>query len=130
MTPRTEIEATPDDTARRAMFAVLVVGGIFASGAGAVHGLQAAASVALGAALGAANLWTVSRVVGAFLSGAARLPWAAVVLVKLVLLAGALYVIVRSDWILLFPFAIGWGALPVGIVITGGVPSAPVEQKG
>ena len=130
MTLRTEIETTPDDTAKRAMFAVLVVGGIFASGAGAVHGFSAAGSVALGAALGAANLWTVARVVSAFLSGAARLPWAAVVLVKLVLLAGALYVIVRSDWILLFPFAIGWGALPVGIVVAGVVPPAPAEQKG
>jgi hypothetical protein len=112
------------------MFAVLIVGGIFASGAGAVHGLQAAASVALGAGLGAANLWTVSRVVTAFLSGAARLPWAAFVLVKLVLMAGALYVIVRSDWILLFPFAIGWGALPVGIVVGGIAPATPAEQKG
>lgn len=112
------------------MFAVLIVGGVFSSAAGALHGLQAAASVAIGAGLGAANLWTVTRVVTAFLSGAARLPWGAVVLVKLVLIAGALYVIVRSDWILLAPFAIGWGALPVGIVIGGVVPATPVEQKG
>ncbi len=130
MTPRTEIDTTTEDSVRRAIFAVLIVGAVFATGAGAVHGLQASASVALGAAMGAVNLWLVARVVRAFLSGAARLPWAAVVLVKLTLLAGALYLIVRSDWILLFPFAIGWGALPVGIVLAGVAPSTPVEQKG
>jgi hypothetical protein len=72
----------------------------------------------------------VGRVVRAFLSGGARLPWAAVVLVKLALIAGALYLIVRSDWILLLPFAIGWGALPVGIVFGGVAPATPAEQKG
>ena len=112
------------------MFAVLVVGAIFSAGAGAVHGLQASGSVLLGAGMGAANLWLVGRVARAFLSGAARVPWIAVVLVKLTLLAVALYLIVRSEWILLFPFAVGWGALPLGIVLGGATPSPPAEQKG
>ncbi|MEZ4220753.1 MAG: ATP synthase subunit I [Polyangiaceae bacterium] len=112
------------------MIAVLIVGAVFVAGAVALSGGRAAVSVALGALLGAGNLWVVARVVRAFLGGGPRLSWTLVVLVKLALIAAVLYVIVRTDFIMVLPFALGWGALPLGIVFGGMSPSPALEQKG
>ena len=108
-----------DDQAgvRRSIIAVSIVGLVGALAAFWLGGMASARSVAIGAAIGVANLWLLAQMVRGFLTRKGVVaPWGIVAVLKFVLLFGAMYVLVKSRLVDILPCAIGFGALPVGIV--------------
>jgi hypothetical protein len=103
---------------RVSLWSILGLGAVFALVAVAVAGSKASVSVAAGAGLGAANLWTLGRIVRAMLvPGGALGPWVALGILKLGAVSGALYVLIRSGFADILPLALGLATLPLGILI-------------
>ena len=67
--------------------------------------------------MAAGNLWVLAQMVRGFLATkGASVPWGIVAVLKFVLLFGAMYVLVKTGTVDILPCAIGFCALPVGIV--------------
>ena len=88
----------------------LTVASPFVLGRGAVIG------VGLGAALTGFNLWALARIVRAFMNGAG-LPWAILAALKLFGLLAVVALVLKLGITTVVPLAIGYCAMPVGIVI-------------
>jgi len=100
-----------------AIWAVLLVGVVASVAGGITAGPRVLLGVALGAAIAAANLWAVSRIVRAFTTpGEPRLPWALIASAKFSVLFGAVIALVSLGVTDLISLLIGYGALPIGIV--------------
>jgi len=114
----------------RAMWAVLLVG-VSATVVGAtVSGALAARSIAIGAAVAAANLWLIAVVVRGMLGGKrSRIPWPLIAVAKMGALFGGLYLLLVSGWVGLLPLLVGYGALPIGIVAGQLGAPHPVEEE-
>lgn len=119
-----------DPSLIRALWAVGLIGGVMVVVGGIVGGAPAATSIGVGALAAFGNLWVIARVVRGFLGGTARLPWTLIALVKFTALYGGLFLLVKSDLVQLMPLAIGWGALPLGIVAGQAGGAVPVDEKG
>ncbi len=103
---------------RMSLWTILGLGTVFALVALAAVGSRASLSVAAGAGLGAANLWALGRIVRGMLApGGAVGSWVAVGVLKLGLVFGVLYVLIRSGFTDILPLALGLATLPLGIVI-------------
>ena len=103
---------------RHSIVAVAAVGLVGAFAALWLNGMSAARSVAIGAAIAVANLWLLAQMVRGFLTRkGAVAPWGVIAVLKFVLLFGAMYVLMKSRLVEILPCAIGFGALPIGIVI-------------
>ena len=124
MTPTTNETAS----LTRALGAVAVIGVVAVGVAAAFADLRTALCVGIGAAAAFANLWLIARIVRAFLSGSARLPWALIAVLKFTVLYTGLYLLVKHDVVAIMPLAVGWGALPLGIV-AGQTGAAPSESE-
>ena len=86
-------------------------------------------SALVGASVAVANLWVLSRAVRNLLSGAgSRSPWAIVAAAKFFVLLGVTYALVRSGVIAPLGLALGFGALPVGILLSGLASPRPREE--
>jgi len=97
---------------------IAVVGVVDAVAVGYFAGRGAGASAAYGATLGLVNLLFLGRMVRAFLSSkGAPSHWVVAALTKLAVLGLAMYVPVRAGLVQVLPFVIGFGALPLGIVL-------------
>jgi hypothetical protein len=97
---------------------VAVVGVLAAVAVGYFAGRGAGASAAYGATLGLANLVALGRMVRAFFgTGRASIAWIVAALSKLAVLVLAMYLPVRASLVQVVPFMIGFGALPLGIVL-------------
>jgi hypothetical protein len=117
MTSETETREA-GQTLRASLWSILVLGTVFALVALGTAGTRASLSVAVGAGLGAANLWALGRIVrGMLVPGGAVGSWVALGLFKLGLVLGALYVLIRSGFTDILPLALGLATLPLGIVI-------------
>jgi hypothetical protein len=122
-TPRTD----EDHSLRAALWAVALSGAVLTLAAPFVLGKGGVVGVALGSLIAALNLWALTRVVRALMNGAG-LPW--------VLLGGAklfalLALILKLEIAGLIPLAIGYGALPIGIVFSQlGSGRAATRQQG
>ena len=104
-----------------AMLAALVaVAGwavLIALAAFAARGLGAAAQVALGGLVAVLNLVAFTFIGrGVLARGANRRLWGVLATMKFLLLFGAIFVLLRSGALSLLALAIGYAALPVGIV--------------
>jgi hypothetical protein len=111
------------------LWSVAFVGAVLTLLCPLVAGLGSVLSVASGAALAVANLWVLSRVVRGFLAKTGpKLPWAALAFGKFSLLLGTVYILVDAGWVQLLPLLIGFGALPLGIVLSV-LRSSPPEQS-
>ena len=114
---------------RGALYAVAVVGLGTALVAAAWFGLRPALGVALGALIGVANLYVLGLVVrGLLRSSGRRLPWALLAALKFCALVGGSYALVCAGVVELLPLAIGYGALPLGIV-AGQLIAAPAAGE-
>jgi hypothetical protein len=98
---------------------IAITGVVFAGTAAALFGARTALSVALGAALATANLWILARIVRAVLLGSRRegATYALIAVLKLAALFGGVYLLVNSSIADILPLALGFGALPFGIVL-------------
>ena len=120
---------THDDLAMRRAFGAVAacgfgVAALAAFGFGITWGLSAAA----GAAIALGNLWVLSRAVQNLMrpEGAA-LPWTLVAVFKFVALLAVTWVLVRNPHVQPLGIALGFGALPLGIVF-GSVLQAPQRR--
>ncbi len=102
---------------RNAIIAVSIFGLLGTVAALWLGGMRPARSVAIGAAIAAGNLWLLAQMVRGFLANkGASAPWGIVAVLKFALLFSAMYVLVKTRAIDILPCAIGFAALPVGIV--------------
>jgi hypothetical protein len=106
-----------------AVGAVLTALTPFVLGAGEMRG------VAVGAALATANLAAVGFVVRGVLRGA-MLSWGSLAAVKFAVLLFVTYVVVKNHWAGVIPLALGYAALPLGIVVGQLTRAAPVRREG
>lgn len=84
-------------------------------------------SAAIGALLAAGNLAAIGLVVRGVLRGA-LLSWGSLASVKFMLLVGAVWLVLKNQWAGAVPLALGYMALPLGIVIGQLFRPAPVRQ--
>jgi hypothetical protein len=117
---------------RVSLVAVALTGATFALVALAFFGLPAAVSVATGAGLAAANLWSLARIVAALLPDEAGGPtggtrgasgpsgavaWALLGIVKMFALFALVWLLISHGVVSALPMLAGFGALPIGIAI-------------
>ncbi len=102
---------------RRAMGAVAVLGVGMVMLAATFAGTRPALGVAAGAAMALANLWAFDVVVRRLLVSSSSKPlWAAAAGLKFCALVCGSFLILEWELLPLLPMAIGYGALPLGIV--------------
>ena len=82
-----------------------------------VLGKEGVLGVALGSLIAALNLWALTRVVRALMNGAS-LPWVVLGGAKLFALLALVALILKLELAGLVPLAIGFSALPIGIVLS------------
>jgi hypothetical protein len=125
------IATDTDGGFQRTFWAVGLVGAALSMGAAGVFGLHLARSVAIGAAIAVANLWSIVMIVRGLLGRSRwRAPWGLIAALKLGVLFGGLYVLLKSGWAELMPLLAGYGALPVGIVTGQLGVRRPLEEEG
>ena len=100
---------------RAALAAVAICGALLTLGSPFVLGRGGTVGVALGAVIATLNLWALGRIVRAFMHGAG-LPWILLGAFKLVGLLVVLAVALKLGITTVIPLAVGYGALPLGIV--------------
>jgi hypothetical protein len=94
-----------------------------------VLGASEMRGVAVGGALAAANLAAVGFVVRGVLRGA-LLSWGSLAAVKFALLVFATFIIIKNHWAGVVPLALGYAALPLGIVVGQLMRATPVRKEG
>jgi hypothetical protein len=124
-TPRTD----EDQSLKAALWAIALCGAALTLGSPFVLGKGGVLGVALGSLIAALNLWALAKVVRALMNGAG-LPWVLLGGVKLLALLGLVTAILKLEIATLVPLAIGYGALPLGIVFaqlgSGRTPARPL----
>jgi hypothetical protein len=114
-----------------ALWSVAIVGALLTAGGPTLLGAGSRASLALGALLAVGSLWALSRTVRGFLHPAgARSPWIALSILKFAVLFLGVLFLVRGGFAQLLPLVIGYGAMPVGIVLSQLKSSAPNSGEG
>jgi hypothetical protein len=125
-TPRSD----EDHSLRAALWAVALSGAVLTLAAPFVLGKGGVVGVALGSLIAALNLWALTRVVRALMNGAG-LPWVLLGGAKLFALLALVALILKLEIAGLIPLAIGYGALPLGIVFSQlGSGRAATRQQG
>jgi hypothetical protein len=101
----------------RPLFAVVAIGILLAGGALLISGRPTAIGVGIGGLTASLNLWAFTRIGTAMISGQSRpSSWGFLAMMKLLLLFGAVFFILKKDWADPLSFLIGYLALPIGIV--------------
>lgn len=109
--PRTD----EDSSLRAALWATGLTGAALTLASPFVLGRGGVVGVALGSGIAAFNLWALGRIVRAFMNGAG-LPWVVLGAFKLVGLLVVIAIVLKLGLTTVIPLAVGYGALPVGIV--------------
>lgn len=112
MTPKTDEE----QGLRSALWAIALTGALFTLVSPFVLGRGGVVGVALGSAIAAFNLWALGRIVRAFMNGAG-LPWMLLGALKLIGLLAVVALVLQLGITSVIPLAIGYAALPVGVVL-------------
>jgi hypothetical protein len=101
----------------RPVFAVVAIGILLTGGAWYINGRQTGIGVGVGALVAAFNLWAFTRIGRAMISGhGGQGGWGLFAVLKLLVLFGAVFGILKYDLADPLSFMIGYLALPVGIV--------------
>ena len=111
MTPKTDEERG----LRAALWAIALSGAALTLASPFVLGRDGVVGVALGSVIAAFNLWSLGRIVRAFMNGAG-LPWVLLAALKLFGLLAVVAVVLKLGITTVIPLAVGYGALPLGIV--------------
>jgi hypothetical protein len=94
-------------------------------------GVRSALGVALGGAIATANLYVFARIVDAFLSRRGRTaPWTIIAMLKLVVLLGGVWLILKSDLVSGLALVVGYASLVVGITLGTLFGPKPPEDDG
>lgn len=108
---------TEDGNISTTLWSVAICGVLLTFVGSALFGRGAIVSVAIGAALAVANLWSIARLVRGFLEGSAT-SWGPLGMLKLVALFVLLGVVLKLGWAEALPLALGYAALPAGAVVS------------
>jgi hypothetical protein len=108
---------SPDEESglRAALWGIALSGAALTLASPFVIGRHAIVGVALGSAIAAFNLWSLARIVRAFMNGAG-LPWVLLAALKLIGLLVIVALVLKLGITTVVPLAVGYGALPIGIV--------------
>lgn len=100
------------------IMAIAAIGLVGAFFAGFLFSWRAGLSVAMGATTAALNLWLLGFLLRRWLQpGASVAPWAVATALKFGTLIALLYLLVVSGLAQPLPLILGFGALPLGIVV-------------
>ncbi len=105
---------------------LIAVGAVYA-----LMGAEAAISTAIGVAVGLVNWFIQKFIVGRLLSSGgqkSQLGAAALLFLKMGLLMGGLFVLLRSGLVQLIPFTVGISTLVVGVIAGGLIQSLMAPQ--
>ena len=109
------LKTDDDQGVRTALWAIALCGVALTLGSPFVLGKGAIVGVALGSAIAAFNLWSLARIVRAFMNGAG-LPWVLLAALKLIGLLAIVALVLQLGITTVIPLTVGYAALPVGIV--------------
>jgi hypothetical protein len=109
------LKTDDDQGVRTALWAIALCGVALTLGSPFVLGKQAVVGVALGSLIAAFNLWSLARIVRAFMNGAG-LPWVLLAALKLLGLLAVVALVLQLGITTVIPLTVGYAALPVGIV--------------
>lgn len=118
-------KATEDSTMRRTHLAVASVGIVLGLSGLVFFGVHPGLSVFSGAAVASVNLFVLSRAVHKMVQGAGA-SWAGIALIKFLVLMAVTYGLIDSGLVEPLSLAVGFGALPLGILLAGTFPSTSV----
>jgi hypothetical protein len=122
------VEPERDEGMGRSLMAVAVAAVTLTVIAPFAFGMATVVGVAIGGALALSNLWAIALVVRGFLRGAG-LPWGAFAAVKFVALVFLVWIVLKNGWAEVMPLALGYAALPLGIVVGQLGRGEPSRQK-
>ncbi len=94
-----------------------------------VFGAADRRGVAIGGLLATLNLAAIALVVRGVMRGA-LLSWGSLATVKFTVLLFATWLVVKNHWAGVLPLALGYAALPLGIVVGQLTRAAPVRKEG
>jgi hypothetical protein len=113
---------------KRAEIAVALIGATISTLAWGGFGFSFGASAFVGAALATANLVVLSRSVARLLEGSSP-KWAMVALLKFIVLFGVTFVLIRRALVEPLGLAVGFGALPLGILLASAFGGERFDEK-
>lgn len=120
-------ESPFDPAMRSAVMCVAICAGILGIGALLLYGFREALGVLIGGAIATANLVVFARLGRALLDPkAAKGVWFLIAMLKVVVLFGGVWLLMKHDVVSGLALAVGYGSLPLGITIgTLAAPKAP-----
>ncbi len=117
-TGKTEDDGADDKTLQAAVKTVAATAGVATVVAVVAADLRFGLGVLAGGAIAVANLIVLARIVQAFLGKKGNTaPWAIIAVLKLFLLLGGVWLILRSEVVSGLALVLGYMALPLGAVI-------------
>jgi hypothetical protein len=108
---------------------VAVVAAILTALSPFVVGIENLRGVAIGGALAAGNLAAIALVVRGVMRGA-LLSWGSLAGVKFAVLLFVTWIVLKNEWAGVLPLALGYAALPLGIVVGQLTRTSPVRREG
>ena len=121
---------TEDGNIAPTLWSVAVVGALLTLASPALFGVRGVVSTGLGALLAVANLWAIAKMVRGLLGGSGKkLTWGPFGMLKLAALFVVLGAIVKNGWADVLPLALGYLALPLGILVAQLRPASPAQGE-
>ncbi len=105
-----------DPDLKRAEAAVAAIGVVLSIGAWSFFGARVGGSVLAGAIVASLNLAVLARSVARLLAGASA-KWGFLAFLKFIALLALTFVLVDRNWVDALGLAVGFGALPLGVVV-------------
>ena len=127
--PAPTTTTTDDGNVATALWSVAIVGLVLTLLSLQVFGVGGVVSTALGGALAVLNLWLIARMVRGFLGGGPGRAWGPIGMIKLAALFIVLGIILKRGFAEVLPLALGYAALPLGIVLAQLKPTSPVSRE-
>jgi hypothetical protein len=122
-------EASPDPTMKAAVRGVALSAAALTAVALLAFGVRPALGVGAGGAIATVNLIVFARMSEAFLARrGTAVPWGIVGILKLTLLLGGVWLIIRHDIVGAGWLALGYGSLPLGITLGSLFGPKPVDE--
>jgi hypothetical protein len=120
-----------DKSMRSAVISVFVIGLCFGIAGFALAGVRTGLGVTLGGLMAGLNLLVFAKVGDAFVSRRGNAaPWGVVALLKMGLLFGGVYLILKNGYFSPLALIAGYAALPVGITVGSLFGPRPPESDG
>lgn len=115
--PAPNADPAPSAAMRFSLLCVAATAAVIAAIGFVAFDVRTGLGALLGGLLATANLWIMARVAAAFLAQRGTTPWAAVAVIKLLVLLGAVWLVLKSGVVPPLSLIFGYASLPVGITV-------------